>query len=41
MLVDVGGSDGFVAEPECDDGDVDACLEELDSAAVALMCNYT
>ena len=34
MLVDVGGSDGLVSEPERDDGDVDACVEELDSTAM-------
>jgi hypothetical protein len=34
MLVDVGGPDGLVTEPERDDGDVDACVEELDGTAM-------
>ena len=35
VRVDVGRSDGFVAEPECDGRGVDSLFEELHRARVA------
>lgn len=35
VLVHVGGTDGLVAEPEGDDGDVDSGVEKLHGTAVA------